>query len=136
MGIGRQMSALRNTRQWTQQQVADRLGISRGSYSQYEMDNREPSFAVAMELANLYQVSIDYLVRGHNRENKNENQNEHEILKDEFCNWIEDYIGAGLYRQFLSLSPVGRMWVIDELDTFITLEERRESLKKEEDAQK
>ena len=45
----------------TQQQVANELGISRVTYTNYEKDRREPSIEILNKLANLYETSIDYL---------------------------------------------------------------------------
>lgn len=120
MSIGKRLVIMRETRKWSQQQVAERIGISRASYSQYEIDRREPSFEISIRLADTFQVTLDYLVRGA------EPEFEYQIAKREFSNLIEDYIGPSLFVHFQSLSPSGRMWVIDELDAFVQLEHRRE----------
>lgn len=45
----------------TQAQVAEQLGITRGSYTYYENGNRQPRPELLIRLADFYQVSIDYL---------------------------------------------------------------------------
>ena len=46
----------------TQSQVADRLGISDGTYKNYEQGKREPNNTLLSKIADLYEVSTDYLL--------------------------------------------------------------------------
>ncbi len=59
----------RKTMRMTQQEVADRIGVQRSTYSRYEEGSNHPSWKVLMKLADLYEVSMDELV---GREVKNE----------------------------------------------------------------
>ncbi len=45
----------------TQRQVAEFLGISQPSYIRYENGKSEPTLANLIKLADLFDVSIDYL---------------------------------------------------------------------------
>lgn len=56
------LTELRKMNNYTQQQVADFLGISRGAYSNYEIGNREPDADTLAKLAELYDVSVDYIL--------------------------------------------------------------------------
>ena len=51
----------RENRKFTQQYVADYLGISRSNIAKYELGTLEPSIEVIGELAELYEVSTDWL---------------------------------------------------------------------------
>lgn len=62
--LGEKLKSLRETRGITQQLVADRLGMSRGTYAHYEINRREPDFDTLKELADFFKVSIDYLLEG------------------------------------------------------------------------
>lgn len=53
---------LRIEKGMTQQDVADYLGISRGTISKYETGELEPNVDTLVKLANMYHVSLDYLV--------------------------------------------------------------------------
>ncbi|WP_273000933.1 helix-turn-helix domain-containing protein, partial [Hydrogenibacillus schlegelii] len=53
---------LRKSRGLTQKEVADKLKISRSSYAQYELGRRRPDYETLIGIANLYDVSIDYLL--------------------------------------------------------------------------
>ena len=46
----------------TQEEVAEYLGITRPAYTQYETEKTQPSVETTAKLADLYKISIDYLV--------------------------------------------------------------------------
>ena len=46
---------------WTQARTAKSLGISAVSYLHYEKGQRVPSLSMIVKIAELYDVSIDYL---------------------------------------------------------------------------
>lgn len=52
---------LRKLHHLTQRQVAAVLGISQPSYIRYENGKAEPSLEALVKLADLFDVSIDYL---------------------------------------------------------------------------
>ena len=52
---------LRKKRGLTQQQIADEIGVNRGSYSNWEKGKREPSFENLVKLGDLFDVSLDWL---------------------------------------------------------------------------
>ena len=56
------LRALREARNLTQKQVANRIGISKAMVSAYETASKAPSIEVLIRLARLYGVSVDYLV--------------------------------------------------------------------------
>ena len=53
---------MRESKDWTQKQVADRLSISRSAYANYENGLRSIPVELLIELAQLYEVSLDYMV--------------------------------------------------------------------------
>lgn len=60
-------STIRGLRQragYTQAYVSSKLNIQRQTYSNYENASRTPPLEIIASLAELYNVSIDYLVRG------------------------------------------------------------------------
>lgn len=75
--IGKRLIELRTKKKLTQKAVADKLKISRSTYSNYESDFREPDFKNAELLADIFGVSVDYLLgRG-----KVESEEEKELLE-------------------------------------------------------
>jgi transcriptional regulator with XRE-family HTH domain len=55
---------LRRNAGYTQSQVSQKLNIQRQTYCNYETSARTPPLEIITALAELYDVSIDYLVRG------------------------------------------------------------------------
>lgn len=55
---------LRKNAGYTQGKVSRLLNIQRATYCNYETGSRTPSLETIVALAELYQVSVDYLVRG------------------------------------------------------------------------
>ena len=53
---------LRKQNNYTQQKVSQILGIKQPSYIRYENNNAEPTLANLVKLADLYDVSVDYLL--------------------------------------------------------------------------
>lgn len=58
--IGKQLKALRKSQKKTQQAVADKVGITRATLSNYEIDRRTPDLKTLRKLAECYGVSLDY----------------------------------------------------------------------------
>lgn len=56
------LKVLRKKKGLTQQEVADKIGINRPSYLNWEKGRREPSFENLSMLACIFDVSIDYLL--------------------------------------------------------------------------
>lgn len=53
---------LRNQYNLTQQQMAEKLGITQPAYIRYENGTAEPKQAVLIKIADIFDVTIDYLI--------------------------------------------------------------------------
>lgn len=53
---------LRKLNRFTQREVAQRLGISQPSYIRYENGSSEPTLENLVKIADLYDVSVDFLL--------------------------------------------------------------------------
>lgn len=60
-GIGKQMKELRKEMGLTQQQVADKLNLSRVNYTRYETGAVCPDYDTLIEIADFFNVSLDFL---------------------------------------------------------------------------
>lgn len=60
--LGSILSNLRNSKNWTQTDVANKLGIAYQSYQAYERGVSLPTLQNFVKLADLYDVSLDYLI--------------------------------------------------------------------------
>ncbi|MBU7318209.1 helix-turn-helix domain-containing protein [Paenibacillus oleatilyticus] len=64
MTFGERLKQSRNRKQMTQEQVAQKIGIDFTTISKYENDRSQPDNEVLQKLAQLYGVSIDWLLVG------------------------------------------------------------------------
>ena len=53
---------LRKLNHLTQRQMAERLGIAQPSYIRYENGKAEPTLANLVKIADIFDVSVDYLL--------------------------------------------------------------------------
>lgn len=58
--IGKQLKTLRKSQKMTQQAVADKVGITRATLSNYEIDRRTPDLKTLRKLAECFGVGLDY----------------------------------------------------------------------------
>lgn len=47
---------------FTQQNMADKLGISLNAYQKYEQAERSPSLECLVKIADIFDISLDYLL--------------------------------------------------------------------------
>ena len=66
--FSQRLKQLRTDKHLTQAQVAERVGVTASMASSYETDIRLPSFEVMVRIADLFGVTVDYLLcRGDKR---------------------------------------------------------------------
>lgn len=56
------LKILRTGKKWTQQQVADMLGVDRTTYAKYESGASEPNFEILKKLSQIYHVQSDVIL--------------------------------------------------------------------------
>jgi len=62
MTLGDKLKSLRENLDLRQIEVASQLNILQATLSNYEVNAREPDYATLVQLANFYNVNIDYLL--------------------------------------------------------------------------
>lgn len=96
---------LRKKRGLTQQQIADEIGVNRGSYSNWEKGKREPSFENLIKLADILDTTTDFLLGKTNIDFGNDSkvyeeykellsQNKKEEIKERYDHSFEFFIKA------------------------------------------
>ncbi|MFA5313923.1 MAG: helix-turn-helix transcriptional regulator [Methanomassiliicoccales archaeon] len=60
--IAENIKSLRNAQKITQTELAERVGISNGAISAYELGTRMPSYEILIKLAQVFKVSTDNLL--------------------------------------------------------------------------
>ncbi|MFQ9014977.1 MAG: helix-turn-helix domain-containing protein [Lacrimispora saccharolytica] len=64
------MKGLRQDKDLTQKQIANKLGVAQNSYSQYESGIRSIPIELLIELCKMYDVSADYMLGISNIKNR------------------------------------------------------------------
>ena len=60
--LAQRLKQLRVENQMTQVQLAEKLGVSKGTVAMWETDKRSPSFEMLAEMTNLFDRRIDYIL--------------------------------------------------------------------------
>lgn len=60
--FGENLRAVRQSQKITQEDLADRVGVSRISLNAYERERRRPPLDVAVKIANILGVTLDELI--------------------------------------------------------------------------
>ncbi|PWJ49155.1 helix-turn-helix transcriptional regulator [Faecalicatena contorta] len=95
--FGRKLIELRNEKDITQADSAELIGITRNTLSMYERNERCPNIDIAVNAANAYNVSLDYLFGiGYREKKKN-----HESLYDYFSEESLDFLSDTHIRYFV-----------------------------------
>ncbi len=66
-GFSQRLKAVRTGLGYTQEQMAYALGIQPARYNKYEIGRSEPPYGVLVDLAQVGQVDLDYLIAGRTR---------------------------------------------------------------------
>jgi len=68
MNFANTLKNLREVNNVTQEQLAEYLQVTRPTIAGYETKSRQPDYERLQKIADYFQVSIDYLIRGMNEE--------------------------------------------------------------------
>ena len=60
--LNKRIYELRMSFGWTQVQLAQKLGVTKQTVSNWENDNIQPSIDMLIKLSNIFNVSTDYLL--------------------------------------------------------------------------
>ena len=64
MSLGERLRSLRRSHKFSAGLLADACGVKAGAYRRWERDETEPSITQAVELARIYQKSLDAMLFG------------------------------------------------------------------------
>ena len=62
MKFGDKLIALRKKKGFSQEELAEKLGINAVTYLHYEKEQRQPSLELIADISVFYGVSVDYLL--------------------------------------------------------------------------
>jgi transcriptional regulator with XRE-family HTH domain len=63
MSVGENIKRLREGKKWTQQELADKVGVSRPMIAQIERDTKSVSLKFGAELAAVFECTVEELLK-------------------------------------------------------------------------
>lgn len=96
MNLNQKISQLRNDNNWSQEELAEKLNVSRQSVSKWESGQAKPDLDKIIALSNIFDVSTDYLLKDDNEEKSNKSTNKYHFS----LSWIQ--FGQLLEQSMLS----------------------------------
>lgn len=75
MNFHERLKSARKNKGLLQNEAAQKVGIRNNTLSQYESGERQPDFDTLVKLADLYDVTVDYLLKGTNSKEEKKNEN-------------------------------------------------------------
>ena len=98
MNIGEQLYELRKGKNLSQEEVADKLNVTRQTISKWETNQSTPDFDKIKPLCELYEITADELLTGEKKEKKEQPLNKQEIKQER-----AQGIAAGVLFYFIAL---------------------------------
>ncbi|MBE6089810.1 MAG: helix-turn-helix transcriptional regulator [Clostridium beijerinckii] len=89
--LSSRLRELREEKEMNQDEVAKKINVSRSTYANYESNRAVPSIQTLIDLANLHEVSVDYIVG-------NTNIKESYYKDPKICNFINRMLL--IYKEF------------------------------------
>ncbi|WP_270661237.1 helix-turn-helix transcriptional regulator [Streptococcus anginosus] len=112
MEIGRKLKEARQMRGLTQENVAEKLNVSRQTISNWETEKFYPDILYVLQLSDLYQVSLDELLKGdermiqHLEDSTNVVKSNQKILLAFICNICL------LFLFFIFVTPISKSYLL------------------------
>lgn len=82
--FGSRLKYLRMNKKLTQRELAEIINVSTSTIGMYEKNAREPSFETLINIANYFNVSVDYLLGYENQTADLQHQSEQSIAEKNF----------------------------------------------------
>jgi len=125
--IAENLKALRKNREWTQEEMAEAVGVSPQSVSKWERGDTYPDITLLPALANLYKVSVDAII-GMDKINEAENRTEFFKRGHEYLRQGDDKAAIGVFTDALKTFPNDES-IMSELALVLSFDNDPEKLK-------
>ncbi len=90
------LKKLRDEYAWTQKQVSEKLNMNPRTYSSYENNDREPNSEVLISIADLFNVSVDYLLGLKEPQKEKSEETIYYNLIDQDKEFFNDYLNLSV----------------------------------------
>ena len=129
--VAENLKALRKEKNWTQEEMAEAIGVSPQSISKWERGDTYPYITLLPTLANLYKVSVDAII---GMDKINEAEARTDIFKSghEHLRRCDNVAAAEVYKKALKIFPVDE-GLMSELALVLALESDPAKLKEAAD---
>src|SRR5690606_375789 len=118
--LGNRLRYLRKTLNLTQSELANTLGITRGTYAHYEIGKREPDYETLQKIADFFEVSTDYLLgRTDNPKGMDWGNKTEEEKKDLYKQFVIDKADEPVTWKGKELTPEQVKHLSKMLDVFV-----------------
>jgi len=107
MSIGKKLYELRKQKGLSQEEVADKLNVSRQTVSKWETDQSMPDFDKIVPICELYSITADELLMGIKKESEQESESALDSRKEKEKGKRAFGIGMGVLIYFLAV-----VWVM------------------------
>lgn len=121
MEIGRKLKEARQMSDLTQENVAEKLNVSRQTISNWETEKFYPDILYVLQLSDLYQVSLDELLKGdehmiqHLENSTNTVKSNRKILLAFICNICL------LFLFFIFVTPISKSYLLTLLSVALVV---------------
>lgn len=97
--LGRRIRQLRNDNGWNQEELGKKMNLAKVTISQYENETRSPNPDIINQFADLFGVTVDYL-----------------LGRDDNKNYINDYITINVYGRVPAGIPIEAIEDIEDTE--------------------
>lgn len=108
MTFGQKLKQLRTDRNLTQSELAEKLNLSKANISKYESNDIEPNLQTLTAISNLFNISIDYLLK-----NSSKIQDGSKALDEELQQLLNDPDTMVAFKDFKNLSDTDKQEIIN-----------------------
>lgn len=122
------LRSLRTKKGLTQKEVADRLGISESAYGYYEQGRRQPPQESYAVLADLFDVSLDYLLLGKATARSASVSTE----EAEFLQWVDENLEDAFFYDFHKSPEEQKKQFMETMKALWEVEKKRGNIKPKE----
>ncbi len=79
--LGNRIAELRKIKNWSQSQLADKVGISYAQIGRYETKGAQPPAEVLKKMADALDSTVDFLINGSTADKANASLNDAEVIR-------------------------------------------------------
>lgn len=120
MTLGQRINKLRTERKWSQEKLAEAVGVSRQAVSKWELDEAVPDVSNIISLSKIFNVSTDYLLinKEDDKENMIQSKPEKKIKKNNLKNVLLVIVCAGCILAISYLFAIKDTFIFGRQDSF------------------